>query len=367
MVELEKISSEIIGCPIVREPNGLAMSSRNERLSKPMRKEAAFIYKTLKKAENKFGTNSAQYVKEWVQKQFEKHKQLKLEYIEIADVNSLTPVLRKQKNIKYRAFIAVYAEDIEVVKSKIHRVKVTGADLNYIGSITIDEDLMDAANIIQGEKVQIVNNNNGERLETYAIPGPRGTLGVFLVWYWYNSTTPDDRELILLNIKKANIYWVGASIVLGLIAYASRAIRWNYMLQPLGYRPRLSNNILIILMSYFANLGVPRMGEILRPTALATYEGVPFEKGLGTIVTERVVDVIMLLSIITITLILQTEVILSFLEGKGIPLNKILLLLGAGTIALLFFVLFIKKSNHAFAIKIKDFVTRTSDRSFKCL
>lgn len=64
---------------------------------------------------------------------------------------------------------------IEVVKSKIHRVKVTGADLNYIGSITIDEDLMDAANIVRGEKVQIVNNNNGERLETYAIPGPRGS------------------------------------------------------------------------------------------------------------------------------------------------------------------------------------------------
>ena len=62
---------------------------------------------------------------------------------------------------------------VQVVKSKIHRVKVTGADLNYIGSITIDEDLMDAANIIEGERVQIVNNNNGERLETYAIPGPR--------------------------------------------------------------------------------------------------------------------------------------------------------------------------------------------------
>jgi len=62
---------------------------------------------------------------------------------------------------------------IQVVKSKIHRVKVTGADLQYIGSVTIDEDLMDAANIIQGEKVQIVNINNGERLETYAITGPR--------------------------------------------------------------------------------------------------------------------------------------------------------------------------------------------------
>ena len=64
---------------------------------------------------------------------------------------------------------------IEVLKSKIHRVKVTDADLNYIGSITIDLDLMEAANLIAGEKVQIVNINNGERLETYVIPGKRGS------------------------------------------------------------------------------------------------------------------------------------------------------------------------------------------------
>jgi len=64
---------------------------------------------------------------------------------------------------------------IQVVKSKIHRVKVTGADLNYIGSITIDVDLMEASNIFEGEKVSIVNINNGERLETYAIPGPRNS------------------------------------------------------------------------------------------------------------------------------------------------------------------------------------------------
>ena len=63
--------------------------------------------------------------------------------------------------------------NIEIVKSKIHRVKVTGADLNYIGSITIDQDLMDAANIVEGEKIHIVNNNNGERLVTYVIPGSR--------------------------------------------------------------------------------------------------------------------------------------------------------------------------------------------------
>ena len=62
---------------------------------------------------------------------------------------------------------------VQVVKSKIHRVKVTGADLNYVGSVTIDEDLMNAANIIEGERIKIVNNKNGERLETYVIPGPR--------------------------------------------------------------------------------------------------------------------------------------------------------------------------------------------------
>lgn len=64
---------------------------------------------------------------------------------------------------------------VEVVKSKIHRVKVTGADLHYIGSITIDESLLKAANMIEGEKVSIVNINNGERFETYVIPGLKGS------------------------------------------------------------------------------------------------------------------------------------------------------------------------------------------------
>jgi aspartate 1-decarboxylase len=69
---------------------------------------------------------------------------------------------------------------IEVIKSKLHRVSVTEANLNYIGSVTIDEDLMDAANLIEGEKVQIVNNNNGERFETYIIRGKR-TSGVICI------------------------------------------------------------------------------------------------------------------------------------------------------------------------------------------
>lgn len=87
---------------------------------------------------------------------------------------------------------------IHVVKSKIHRVKVTGADLNYIGSITIDEDLMDAANIIEGEKVQVVNNNNGARLETYVIPGPRNSGEITLNGAAARLVAPGD-VLILIT------------------------------------------------------------------------------------------------------------------------------------------------------------------------
>ncbi|HBY69594.1 MAG TPA: aspartate 1-decarboxylase, partial [Flavobacteriaceae bacterium] len=90
------------------------------------------------------------------------------------------------------------------VKSKIHRVKVTGADLNYIGSITIDEDLMDAANIIEGEKVQIVNNNNGERLETYAIPGPRNSGEITLNGAAARKVAPGD-ILILITYAMMDV------------------------------------------------------------------------------------------------------------------------------------------------------------------
>jgi len=86
---------------------------------------------------------------------------------------------------------------ITVVKSKIHRVKVTGADLNYIGSITIDKDLMEAANIYEGEKVQVVNNSNGERLETYAIPGARGSGEITLNGAAARKVSPGDILILM--------------------------------------------------------------------------------------------------------------------------------------------------------------------------
>ena len=115
LVKQQSLNVEIIGCSIVREKNGLAMSSRNARLPKRLRKEAGFIYETLKSAKERFGMKSAMRVTEWVYDQFNGHPDLRIEYFVIADDQKLRPVRRKNKNKKYRAFIAVYAEDIRLI------------------------------------------------------------------------------------------------------------------------------------------------------------------------------------------------------------------------------------------------------------
>lgn len=186
-------------------------------------------------------------------------------------------------------------------------------------------------------------------------------LGVFLVWYLYNSTTADQRTEILHYIEEADPFWVTLSIIIGILSHVSRAIRWNYLLEPLGYSPRVSNNVLIILTAYLANLGVPRSGEILRATALATYENVPFEKGIGTIVTERIIDLIMLMLIILIALLLQTDLILGFIREMGLGLASGAIILIVGVLGLLISIRLIKKSTSSLAIKIKEFLKSLLD------
>jgi aspartate 1-decarboxylase len=99
---------------------------------------------------------------------------------------------------------------IHILKSKIHRVKVTDANLNYVGSITIDEDLLDAANIIEGEKVQVVNNNNGERFETYTITGKRGGGDIILNGAAARRVVKGDVLIIItyaiMEAEEARIY-----------------------------------------------------------------------------------------------------------------------------------------------------------------
>nr|WP_298792656.1 lysylphosphatidylglycerol synthase transmembrane domain-containing protein [uncultured Allomuricauda sp.] len=186
-------------------------------------------------------------------------------------------------------------------------------------------------------------------------------IGLGLVFYSYTSTTPEERARILEAIKNANPLWVFLSIFIGVLSHISRAIRWNYLLAPMGYRPKLVNNVLIILTSYFANTLVLRSGEFLRATALNTYEDVPFEKGFGTIVTERIIDVIMLLLIIAAALLVQTDVILGILEENGIGLAGTIVLLLVGVLGLFISIYLIKKSSSKLAVKIKTFLNGLLD------
>lgn len=115
MVEKNKMPVNVIGCPIFREANGLAMSSRNERLTAAERKEAAIIYQAISKARELFATKSAKEVTEYVVKVFEKHPNFELEYFQIADEATLLPCIRKSKAKKYRAFIAVFVNNIRLI------------------------------------------------------------------------------------------------------------------------------------------------------------------------------------------------------------------------------------------------------------
>ena len=115
MVEKEQIPIEIIGCPIYRETDGLAMSSRNTRLTKQHRTIAPFIYKTLKEAKSKFGTENATTVIDWVTNEFKNEPLLELEYFEIAEENTLQSIINKKAMQKYRAFIAVFAGNIRLI------------------------------------------------------------------------------------------------------------------------------------------------------------------------------------------------------------------------------------------------------------
>ena len=115
LAEKHHLPVNVIGCDIYREESGLALSSRNERLEPKYIKAAPIIFKTLKEAKNKFKKQSAKKVTEWVVKEFAKYKLLKLEYFMIADVKSLKEIKRKSAKKTYRAFIAVYADDIRLI------------------------------------------------------------------------------------------------------------------------------------------------------------------------------------------------------------------------------------------------------------
>lgn len=129
------------------------------------------------------------------------------------------------------------------------------------------------------------------------------------------------------------------------------------MLEPLGYKTRYANSVMTVLVAYLVNLAIPRAGEIARATAFSKYENIPFEKTLGTIVSERIADVIMLFSIIAAAFFLQTELLTKYFFSEEKSNSNLLIYLAIATTILgfLFFKL-LKKSSNPFVLKVQNFV-----------
>lgn len=180
-------------------------------------------------------------------------------------------------------------------------------------------------------------------------------LGVFLIWYSYNKFTPEQLQEIKNQFKKANYGFVALSVFFGILSNLSRAYRWNYMLAPLGYKPKFSNNIMAIYITYLMNLFIPRSGEISRALVVNKYENVPFDKAFGTIISERVADFIILLCFITAALLLQFNLISDYL-AESIDLFKVYILIGIAVPIVFLFFYFLKKSNSTLSLKIKSFL-----------
>jgi uncharacterized protein (TIRG00374 family) len=182
-------------------------------------------------------------------------------------------------------------------------------------------------------------------------------LGVSLIWFSVSKLKPNDIDAIKNSFETANYWWVLLSLFFGILSHLSRAYRWQFMLDPLGYKPKFVNNVMAVLVSYLVNLIVPRAGEIARATVISKYEDIPFEKAFGTIVSERIADVIMLLSIIATAFFFQTELLTSyFFKGESTNSNYFLyIFVGILILSILFFRL-IKRSNNPYINKIQNFV-----------
>lgn len=123
-------------------------------------------------------------------------------------------------------------------------------------------------------------------------------LGLFLIYYSYLNTTSAERIEIYSSMKSADYKFVFLSICIGILSHLSRSIRWKAMLKPLGFSIKIYNSIMSVLVAFLSNLGVPRSGEFLRASSISYYEKIPFEKSFGTIVTERIIDVFILIGLI---------------------------------------------------------------------
>jgi len=177
-------------------------------------------------------------------------------------------------------------------------------------------------------------------------------LAAFFGWYTFTKISVND---IIPYFKNANYWWILLGIFLGFLSHLSRAYRWQFMLNPMGYSIKFPNSVMAVFIAYFANYGIPRSGEVLRAAVATNYEKVPFEKSFGTIVGERIADLAVMALIILITLFFQFDFIFNLLAEKFNP-TKIIIGLATLILLVIVFIIYIRKSKSMFAIKIKAFV-----------
>lgn len=157
------------------------------------------------------------------------------------------------------------------------------------------------------------------------------------------------------NITSAHPGWIVLSLICGLLAHLSRAYRWKFLLEPLGYAPSFKNSFMAVMVGYLANFGIPRSGEVLRAVTISGYDDIPFEKAFGTIISERVADFVMLMLIIGIVFLLQTEFLLTyFIENEINPILTIAILFGLLGIGILI-LKFIKRARTGILLKVRNF------------
>lgn len=182
---------------------------------------------------------------------------------------------------------------------------------------------------------------------------------VFAVVFMWLALRGLDFEKIEKSLMKANYWWIFLASIFGILAYWFRAVRWNLLLEPLGHKISNSNSLWTISFGYLMNLTIPRSGELARSTALYSVEKVPVDKAFGTIILERVVDLVCMLLFLGLTLIFKYEAIFSFYTQANIKLNPVLLVGVLGAIVLgsvLFFKLKEKFRKIKIFSKIIDFL-----------
>lgn len=179
-----------------------------------------------------------------------------------------------------------------------------------------------------------------------------------MIWYSISKLSPNDIQSIKTSFQTANYWWVALSLFFGVLSHLSRAYRWQFLLEPLGYKPRFPNSVMAVLIAYLLNLFIPRSGEFARAATIKKYDRIPFDKAFGTIVAERVADAIMLLSIIGIAFFLQADLIGSYLfkdKEESSIYSKIFLFVILPIIGF-FSYRFLKKSRNPFIVKVITFI-----------